>query len=153
MRLSDLLEALPPGLAPIEILRSDARDDPPIRGIQIDSRAVAPGDRFVALRGALADGHHFLGGAAKLGAAAFLVESLPDGVDLEGRPVVVVRDTRRALAPLATRFYGNPSSELTLVGVTGTNGKTSTTYLVESILQKAGRHVGVIGTVVFFFYV
>ncbi|HME70937.1 MAG TPA: Mur ligase domain-containing protein, partial [Myxococcota bacterium] len=137
MRLSDLLEALPPGLAPIEILRADGRDDPPIRGIQIDSRAVAPGDLFVALRGSLADGHHFLGAAAKLGATAFLVEALPDGVDLQGRPTVVVRDTRRALAPLATRFYGDPSAELTLVGVTGTNGKTSTSYLVESILQKA----------------
>ena len=147
MRLSDLLEALPPGLAPMEILRSDGGDDPPIRGIQIDSRAVAPGDLFVALRGSLADGHHFLGAAATLGAAAFLVEALPDGVDLQGRPTVVVRDTRRALAPLATRFYGDPSAELTLVGVTGTNGKTSTTYLVESILQKAGREVGVIGTV------
>ena len=147
MRLSDLLEALPPGLAPIEILRSDGREDPAIRGIQIDSRAVAPGDLFVALRGSQADGHHFLGAAAKLGAVAFLVEALPEGVDLEGRPIVVVRDTRRALAPLATRFYGAPSAELTLVGVTGTNGKTSTTYLVESILQAAGRNVGVVGTV------
>jgi len=147
MRLSDLLEALPPWLAPLEILRADRSLDPPIRGIQIDSRAVAPGELFVALRGSQADGHHFLGAAARLGAAAFLVEALPEGVDLPGRPVVVVRDTRRALAPLATKFYGDPSAELTLVGVTGTNGKTSTTYLVESILRKAGREVGVIGTV------
>jgi UDP-N-acetylmuramoyl-L-alanyl-D-glutamate--2,6-diaminopimelate ligase len=147
MRLSELLEALPPGLAPVETLPAKPREDPPIRGIQIDSRAVAPGDLFVALRGSQADGHHFLGAAGKLGAVAFLVEAVPDGVDLQGRPTLVVRDTRRALAPLATRFYGNPSAELTLVGVTGTNGKTSTTYLVESILQQAGREVGVIGTV------
>jgi UDP-N-acetylmuramoyl-L-alanyl-D-glutamate--2,6-diaminopimelate ligase len=147
MRLSDLLEALPPGLAPLETLPAEGSPDPPIRGIQIDSRAVAPGELFVALRGSQADGHHFLGAAARLGAAAFLVEALPEGVDLQGRPIVVVRDTRRALAPLAARFYGDPSAELTLVGVTGTNGKTSTTYLVESILQKAGREVGVIGTV------
>src|SRR5215831_18775560 len=106
MRLSELLEALPPGLAPIETLPAGMREDPPIRGIQIDSRSVAPGDLFVALRGSQADGHHFLGAAGKLGASAFLVESLPDGVDLQGRPTVVVRDTRRALAPLATRFYG-----------------------------------------------
>jgi UDP-N-acetylmuramoyl-L-alanyl-D-glutamate--2,6-diaminopimelate ligase len=147
MRLSELLEALPPGLAPVETLAVERREDPPIRGIQIDSRVVAPGDLFVALRGSQADGHHFLGAAGKLGAAAFLVEAVPDGVDLQGRPALVVRDTRRALAPLATRFYGNPSAELTLVGVTGTNGKTSTTYLVESILHQAGREVGVIGTV------
>jgi UDP-N-acetylmuramoyl-L-alanyl-D-glutamate--2,6-diaminopimelate ligase len=147
MRLSELLEALPPGLAPIETPPGGMREDPPIRGIQIDSRSVAPGELFVALRGSQADGHHFLGAAGKLGAAAFLVESLPDGVDLQGRPTVVVRDTRRALAALATRFYGDPSAELTLIGVTGTNGKTSTTYLVESILQQAGREVGVIGTV------
>jgi len=147
MRLSELLEALPPGLAPVETLAANPHEDPPIRGIQIDSRAVAPGDLFVALRGSQADGHHFLGAAGKLGAVAFLVEAVPDGVDLQGRPTLVVRDTRRALAPLATRFYGNPSAELTLVGVTGTNGKTSTTYLVESILQQAGREVGVIGTV------
>jgi UDP-N-acetylmuramoyl-L-alanyl-D-glutamate--2,6-diaminopimelate ligase len=147
MRLSELLAALPPALAPVSVRGLDGADDPVIRGLAIDSRAVAPGDLFVALRGALADGHHHLGGAARLGAAAFVVEAVPEGVDLGGRPAIVVRDTRRALAPLSVRFFGDPSSELTLIGVTGTNGKTSTTYLVESILRQAGHEVGVIGTV------
>jgi UDP-N-acetylmuramoyl-L-alanyl-D-glutamate--2,6-diaminopimelate ligase len=88
-----------------------------------------------------------LGQALELGAAALLVEKIPRGLDLEGRAVVAVPDTRRALAYLATRFFGEPSEELTLIGVTGTNGKTSTTYLVESILLAAGHRVGLIGTV------
>jgi UDP-N-acetylmuramoyl-L-alanyl-D-glutamate--2,6-diaminopimelate ligase len=144
MRLSQLLDALPPGL------RGPAResdDDPVIRGLTYDSRAVAAGDLFFAVRGANADGHDYLAQALDLGASALVVERIPERLDLRGRPAVVVRDTRRALAPIATRFYGSPSEELTLVGVTGTNGKTSTTYLLESILECAGWSVGVIGTV------
>jgi UDP-N-acetylmuramoyl-L-alanyl-D-glutamate--2,6-diaminopimelate ligase len=146
MRLSELLAALPPVLTPTRITGGDDAD-PVIRGIAIDSRAVAPGDLFVAIRGALADGHDYVAEAAKLGAIAFVVEALPAGPDVEGRRVVTVRDARRVLAPLATRFYGEPSRELALLGVTGTNGKTSTTYLLESILRAAGRKPGVIGTV------
>ena len=85
--------------------------------------------------------------ALELGAVAVLVEEVPAGLDLRGRPAVVVRDSRRAMAPIAREFYGDPSGELTLIGVTGTNGKTSTTYLVESMLARAGRRVGLIGTV------
>ena len=81
-----------------------------------------------------------------LGAVAIVVEEIPPGLDLRGRPAIVVPESRRALAALATRFYGEPSAELALIGVTGTNGKTSTTYLVESILTRAGRRVGLIGT-------
>lgn len=143
MRLSQLLTALPSSLAP----SAAPVDDPVIRGVSIDSRAVSPGELFVALRGANADGHRFLDMAAKNGAAAFLVEEVPVGADLRGRPSVVVPDTRRALAPISAAFFGQPSRELMLIGITGTNGKTSTTYLVESILQRAGRRVGVIGTV------
>jgi UDP-N-acetylmuramoyl-L-alanyl-D-glutamate--2,6-diaminopimelate ligase len=142
MRLSALLAALSPAPA-----GARAGDDPIVRGVSHDSRAVTAGDVFVALRGAQADGHDFLGQALALGAVAVVVEALPPGLDLRGRPAIVVADTRRALAALATRFYGEPSAELTLIGVTGTNGKTSTTYLVESILGRAGRSVGLIGTV------
>jgi UDP-N-acetylmuramoyl-L-alanyl-D-glutamate--2,6-diaminopimelate ligase len=117
-----------------------------VRGLCIDSRQVSPGDLFVALPGQYADGHDHLPEALRLGAAAFVVERRPEG-DLGGRPVVRVSDARRALAPLAACFFGDPSRELTLVGVTGTNGKTSTTFLVESILREAGRRVGLIGTV------
>ena len=140
IRLSALLAALPPELAP----RERPSVDPGIRGISIDSRSVAPGDLFVALRGANADGHQHLAEAAALGAVALLVEAAPEGPPL---PTAVVPDTRRALAPIAVRFFGDPASELTLVGVTGTNGKTSTSFLTESILSAAGREVGLIGTV------
>jgi len=140
IRLSALLAALPPELAPL----SRPSVDPGIRGITTDSRAVAPGDLFVALRGANADGHDYLAQAAALGAVALLVESAPAGAL---PPAAVVPDTRRALAPIAVRFFGDPASELTLVGVTGTNGKTSTTFLTESILAAAGQRTGLIGTV------
>jgi UDP-N-acetylmuramoyl-L-alanyl-D-glutamate--2,6-diaminopimelate ligase len=142
MRLSSLLTALPPEL---EVRSPD--DDPVIRGLCYDSRAVAAGDLFFALRGADADGHDYLVQALDLGAAAFVVEEVPAGTDLRGLPAVRVNDTRRALAPVATRFFGDPSGELSLIGVTGTNGKTSVSYLIESMLARAGRRVGLIGTV------
>ncbi len=141
MRLSALLAALTPTPA-----GGGATDDPIVRGISYDSRAIAAGDVFVALRGSLVDGHAYLAQAIALGAVAIVVEELPNGLDLRGRPAIVVPESRRALAALATRFYGEPSAELALIGVTGTNGKTSTTYLIESILGRAGRRVGLIGT-------
>jgi UDP-N-acetylmuramoyl-L-alanyl-D-glutamate--2,6-diaminopimelate ligase len=146
MRLSALLATLPEPLRPRE-LRAGGDDDPVIRGIVYDSRVVSPGDLFVALRGAVADGHDHLAGALRLGAAALLVERLPEGLALGGASAALVPDTRRALAYVSTRFFGSPAEELTLVGVTGTNGKTSTTYLLESILRRAGRRPGLIGTV------
>ncbi len=141
IRLGALLDALPPELAPKE--RPPA--DPGIAGVTIDSRRVAPGDLFVALRGANADGHDYLAEAAALGAVALLVDTAPCAGGLP--TAVVVPDTRRALAPIAVRFFGDPARELTLIGVTGTNGKTSTTFLVESILAAAGLAPGLIGTV------
>jgi UDP-N-acetylmuramoyl-L-alanyl-D-glutamate--2,6-diaminopimelate ligase len=141
IQLRALLAALPPELAPKE----QPAADPGIGGIAIDSRAVAPGDLFVALRGANADGHDYLAQAAALGAVALLVDEAPRAEGLP--PAIVVPDTRRALARVALRFYGDPARELTLVGVTGTNGKTSTTFLVESILSAAGLSAGLIGTV------
>ncbi len=145
MRLSELLEALPPHLAP----RPDGSEgnDPTIRGVTYDSRGVSPGYLFVALRGENHDGHDYLAQAQELGAAALLVEAAPGHLPTPGPPVISVSDTRRALAPIARRFYGSPADELRLIGVTGTNGKTSTTYLVESILQAAGIATGIVGTV------
>jgi len=151
MRLSALLAALPSELAPARWLRAQPADDPVIRGIAYDSRSVSPGDLFVALRGHASDGHDYLAQALDLGAVAFLVEdaaAVAGGeLDLAGRSVVAVPDSRRALAPIAVRFFGEPASELTLVGVTGTNGKTSVTYLVESILARSDWRTGLIGTV------
>jgi UDP-N-acetylmuramoyl-L-alanyl-D-glutamate--2,6-diaminopimelate ligase len=146
MRLSELLSALPPGLAPLD-RRAGDDPDPVIRGLAYDSRAVAAGDWFFALRGADTDGHRYLAQALDLGAVALAVEEIPPGFDPRGRAVVVLPDTRRALAPVSNRFFGAPSDELRLIGVTGTNGKTSVSYLIESILQRAGERVGVIGTV------
>jgi len=142
MRLSTLLAALPS-----KLLQSRPDADPVIRGVVYDSRAVASGDLFVALRGANFDGHAYLEQALDLGAVALLVEERPEGLDTRGLPVAVVDDCRRALGPVARVFYGDPGGELTLVGVTGTNGKTSVTYLMESILARAGHRVGLIGTV------
>ena len=148
MRLSTLLDALPKGLEAIEWRREDPHDDPTIRGIRYDSRRVCPGDLFIALRGANSNGHDYLDLAASLGAAALIVEDMPpSSLPKTTIPMVRVPDSRRALAPLAARFFGNPANELSLVGVTGTNGKTSTTYLVESILREAGWRTGLIGTV------
>jgi len=147
MRLSALLAALPSENAQTALHADRGQEDPIVRGLCHDSRAVCPGDLFIALRGALADGHVHLEQALDLGAAALLLEELPPGLERRGRPAAVVRDTRRAVSPLACAFFGNPSAELQLLGVTGTNGKTSVTYLLESILCAAGRRVGVIGTV------
>ncbi|HEU4427593.1 MAG TPA: UDP-N-acetylmuramoyl-L-alanyl-D-glutamate--2,6-diaminopimelate ligase [Myxococcota bacterium] len=141
MRFSELLSALPPALAPLE----RPALDPVIRGVQYDSRAVAPGDLFVALRGASADGHGFVPHALALGAVAPLCERAPASTG--GAAVALVRDTRRALAPIANAFFGAPSRELALIGITGTNGKTSTTFLTEAILRAAGERTGLIGTV------
>ena len=142
MRLSDLLDALP-----ADAVRERPGEDPVIRGLAYDSRAAAGGDLFFALPGAAVDGHDYVGQAIDLGAVAVVAERRPAEAVLRGRALVLVADSRRSLAPVARRFYGDPASELELVGVTGTNGKTSTTYLVESILARAGRRVGLIGTV------
>jgi len=145
MRLSELLASLPPEM----LLGSPALPnalDPVIRGVAYDSRRVAAGDLFLALRGSELDGHQYLMNAVELGAAALMVESIPEGHDTSC-PIVEVRDCRRALAKISTRFFGNPSAELELIGITGTNGKTNSSYLVESILKRAGARTGLIGTV------
>ena len=148
MRLSSLLATLPDEPASW----GAATLDPVIRGITYDSREVSPGDLFVALVGAVSDGHDYLEAALKLGAAALLVQ---DETKARGAleaaslsvPIVAVADSRRAMGPIAARFFGEPASELTLVGITGTNGKTSTSYLTESILARTDRSIGLIGTV------
>jgi UDP-N-acetylmuramoyl-L-alanyl-D-glutamate--2,6-diaminopimelate ligase len=147
MKLSALVSALPPEQAAHSGAPALAGDDPTIRGVCYDSRAVSRGDAFFALRGAHSDGHEFLAQALERGAAALFVEALPEDLDLGGTPALIVADARRALAPIAVAFFGAPSRELALLGVTGTNGKTSTTYLIESILAAAGRRVGLIGTI------
>ncbi|HKA89321.1 MAG TPA: UDP-N-acetylmuramoyl-L-alanyl-D-glutamate--2,6-diaminopimelate ligase [Haliangiales bacterium] len=138
MRLRDLIQDLPDarviGDAAIEV--GEVRDD---------SRAVAPGDVFVAVRGRTVDGHAFAPAAADKGAAAVVVEA-PVDVDV---PQVVVPSGVRALGWLAARAAGRPTDRMRMIAVTGTNGKTTTTYLLESILRAAGCSPGVVGTVSF----
>ena len=113
------------------------------RAVREDSRAVERGDVFVAVKGLRSDGHAFVTAAIDKGAAAIVVEH---ALDVKV-PQVVVPSTSKALGWLVARSLGNPSAAMTLIGITGTNGKTTTTYLVESILAAAGHKPGVIGTV------
>ena len=114
-----------------------------ILGIEYDSRLVKPGSAFVALRGGYTDGHAFADQAAAAGAAALVVEEqLPIAI-----PQVIVPATRRDLATLAASFYGHPSEALSVIGVTGTDGKTTTSYLIDHILRDSGITTGMVGTV------
>ena len=119
--------------------------DTPVTGIHYDSRQVQPGFVFVCIPGYRTDGHAYIGDAAGRGAAALVVsrEVAPPG----GLAWARVKDTRSALALTGANFYGHPSRELSLVGVTGTNGKTTTTHLIASLLQAKGEETGVIGTI------
>ena len=147
MRLSELLDGLPGALGPSKPARLNLRLDPIIRGIGYDSRKTSPGDLFVALRGAVSDGHDYIERAVNAGAVAILVEEPLPPERLGNAVSIVVSDTRQTLASLAQIFFGQPAEALSLVGITGTNGKTSTSYLVESILNAAGRRTALIGTV------
>jgi UDP-N-acetylmuramoyl-L-alanyl-D-glutamate--2,6-diaminopimelate ligase len=122
-----------------------------VTGIQYDSRKVTRGNVFVAIRGTEADGHRFVVNAIASGASAVVVEdeeAVPDPLVLHaGVAKLVVPDSRAALAAMSRNFWSDPSRSLRLVGVTGTNGKTTTTYLVRSILEAAGERVGLIGTI------
>ncbi len=116
-----------------------------ILGISTDSREVEKGFLFAAVKGTTADGHDYIDEAVRRGASALLVEREVDSV----LPTVVVRDSAEAVALAAKRFYGNPSGRMVLCGVTGTNGKTSTSFLLRSILNEAVGPAGIIGTVGF----
>lgn len=122
--------------------------DVPVSAIVYDSRDAEPGALFVALRGAYADGHEYLDDARIRGAEACLIDRDPAELPLDGyAAVALVPDSRRALAAVARRYYGDPSQSLKLVGITGTDGKTTTSYIVEHLLQAAGIRTGLIGTI------
>jgi UDP-N-acetylmuramoyl-L-alanyl-D-glutamate--2,6-diaminopimelate ligase len=114
-----------------------------IAGLAYDNRVVGPRDLFFCVRGFTRDGHEFAADAVAAGAAALVVDHQLD-VDI---PQVVVPDVRRSMAPAAATFFGDPTASLTLVGVTGTNGKTTTAYLTRALLEAAGRQSGMLGTV------
>jgi len=116
-----------------------------VTGLRYDSRRVTAGDVFFAWRGQTSDGHRFLPVAVERGAQVLVVEELPS----LPQPVTVIQvdSSRQALAAMAQTFYGDPTHEMAVVGVTGTNGKTTTTYLLEAVLAEAGESPAVIGTV------
>jgi UDP-N-acetylmuramoyl-L-alanyl-D-glutamate--2,6-diaminopimelate ligase len=126
-----------------DIQQINPKINPTITSIEMDSREVKKGSLFICVKGYTVDGHDFAEQAIKNGAAAIIAErELP--VDV---PVIKVKDSRRAMAILADAFYGQPTHKLHLIGVTGTNGKTTTTYLIEQIFHAYGKKTGLIGTI------
>lgn len=117
-----------------------------INEIQFDSRKVGLNDVFVAIKGTASDGHEFIAKAAAEGALAIICEDLPDNV-VNGVTYVKVRNSQKALAVMAANYFGNPSENLKLVGVTGTNGKTTIASLLYQLFTKAGFKVGLLSTV------
>jgi UDP-N-acetylmuramoyl-L-alanyl-D-glutamate--2,6-diaminopimelate ligase len=136
-KFEELIEAL----SRVGLLAAKAPAPLPIGGITTDSRAVETGDLFLAVQGTQADGHRFVDDAVKRGAAMVLVERhVTDAV-----PEILVRDTRRSAVVTARSWYGDPTDDMLLVGITGTNGKTTTTALARHLLN-AGENAGSIGT-------
>ncbi|MCB2193163.1 MAG: UDP-N-acetylmuramoyl-L-alanyl-D-glutamate--2,6-diaminopimelate ligase [Deltaproteobacteria bacterium] len=136
MRLKELLQGLE-----VQAVHGELPDDQ-VLGLVYDSRVVKPGYVFAALTGVAADGHGYLEMAAQQGALAALVQRKMEAA----LPQIQVPDTRQALAQLADSYYGRPSRHMTLVGITGTNGKTTVSYLIESLLAQRGP-AGLLGTV------
>ncbi len=122
----------------------DERGDPPIVGLDYDSRRVSSGWCFVAMRGEQTDGNHFIDQAVANGAVAVVSDSLPPR---EGIAWARVPHGRRALARLSANFYRHPAEKLNLVGITGTNGKTTTSFILSRMLRAAGRKIALVGTV------
>lgn len=139
MKLSDLLKTVKP-------LTSSGKTDIEIAGINIDSRKIKDGHLFVAIKGTQTDGHRFIPKAIELGATAILVEDMPEQLS-EGVTYIQVKSTEDAVGKVATIFYGNPSHKLKLVGVTGTNGKTTIATLLYNMFRKFGHKVGLLSTV------
>lgn len=117
-----------------------------VNNIDFDSRKIEENDVFIAIRGTVADGHEFIETAISKGATAIICDTFPENI-VAGVTYVQVKDTNRALAFMASNFYGNPSSNLKLVGITGTNGKTTIASLLFQLFKKAGYKVGLLSTV------
>ena len=139
MKLSELLK----NVSPIEIIGSADKE---ITGVSIDSRLVKDGHLFVALKGTQADGHKFIPKAVEMGASAILLEDMPEE-KADGVIYIKVESTEDAVGKVATVFYGDPSRKLTLVGVTGTNGKTTIATLLYNMFRKMGHKCGLLSTV------
>jgi UDP-N-acetylmuramyl-tripeptide synthetase len=138
MKLGRLLKSIP-------VVRFDGRKDEVIQSIHYDSRAVTPGGLFVAIEGHRLNGHEYIEEAVEKGAVAVITAH--EWSTQSVLSVIQVKDTRLSLAAIASAFYGNPHRDVCMIGITGTNGKTTTAYLIESILNVAGVETGVIGTI------
>jgi UDP-N-acetylmuramoyl-L-alanyl-D-glutamate--2,6-diaminopimelate ligase len=137
--LKELLTALPSK-------ETFGQTDLKIRKIEYDSRKIDQGDLFVAIPGFREDGHKYVNSALKKGAVGVVAQT--DG-EYKAKVKIIVPDSREALALLTSKFFDSPSEKLEVVGITGTNGKTSITYLVKSIMERAGRKVSLIGTIAY----
>ena len=137
MKLKELLHGL-------DVLELHADEDLDINGVQYDSRQVTSGDLFVAISGFQTDGHKYIPKAMENGAACVVCEKKPE-TDI---PYVLVPDARAALAALGANWFGHPADDMCVIGITGTNGKTTSTYLLKHVLEKTlGAKVGLIGTI------
>lgn len=136
MRLSQLIENL-------EIKKIYNESDVEITGVHYNSREVTEGGLFVAIKGFVTDGHKYIPSAVKAGAAAVIAQEYTEGIAV---PQIIVDDSRIAEAKVCATFFGNPSHSFQLIGITGTNGKTTCTYLIKQILEAEGKKTGLIGT-------
>lgn len=137
MKLSELLTAL----EPVSFSGDSERE---ITAVAYDSRTVIPGSLFVCIRGEETDGHKYIPNAIQAGAAAIVAEEEPS-FPLDAA-LILVRDARSALARISAAWFGYPASRMTMIGLTGTKGKTTTSHMIKKILEKAGHKVGMIGT-------
>ena len=139
MILSELLKGLD-----YEIIQGD--DNAEVNKVEYDSRNVSENDLFVCIKGYATDGHKYAESASEKGACAILCEDL---VEVSKKDVIIIKvqDSRKALARVGSNFYGNPSKKMKIIGVTGTNGKTTTTFMLKTILEKEGKKVGLVGTI------
>lgn len=143
MRLADVLKN-----AEIETLTgSQNPGDTEITGITLNSQNVEPGSLFIAIRGKVADGHMYAASAVKKGAAALLAEEIPEEIRGLGIPVAKTADSKAAASIVASNFYDHPSLSMKVVGVTGTNGKTTVSHMIEAGWRAEGINTGLLGTI------
>lgn len=152
MKLSEIIKGLTiTKLYQAEYGQPAIARDIEINNIQYDSRKIQKNDCFVAIKGTKNDGHNFIQNAVSQGAKVIIVQDdtiIPDSFCMHNAIVkIVVPETRKALAIISSNYYNNPSEKLKMIGVTGTNGKTTTTHLIKSILESAGAKVGLVGTI------
>ena len=121
--------------------------DTEVNAVQYDSRKVGRGDLFVCITGFQTDGHKYAKSAVEKGASVIVAEHMAEGMENSGAAIVITENTRKALALISAAYYDNPSEKINVIGVTGTNGKTTTTYLMKTILESLGYKTGVIGTI------